>query len=61
MRTLEKARKEQGFSQEYVARHLGVSRTTIDNWEKGTTKPSLPMAVKLAELLGVSLQSLAEE
>lgn len=61
MRVLEKARKEKGLSQEYVARQLGVSRATVDNWEKGITKPTLPMAVKLAEILGVPLQTLAED
>lgn len=61
MKALESARKNKGFSQEYVARQLGVSRATVDNWEKGATKPTLPMAVKLAELLGVPLQALAEE
>lgn len=61
MKALEKARKDKGFSQEFVARQLGVSRATIDNWERGTTKPTLPMAAKLAELLDVPLQALAEE
>lgn len=61
MRVLEQARKDKGFSQEYVARQLEVSRGTIDNWERGATKPTLPMAVKLAELLDVPLQKLAED
>ena len=61
MKALEKARKDKGFSQEYVARQLEVSRATVDNWEKGVTKPTLPMAMKLAEILGVPLQALAED
>ena len=61
MRALEHARREKGFSQEYIARQLNVSRGTIDNWEKGATKPTLPMAVKLAELLGIPLQQLIDE
>lgn len=61
MRALEHARREKGFSQEYIARQLNVSRGTIDNWEKGATKPTLPMAVKLAELLDIPLQQLIDE
>lgn len=61
MKTLEKARKDKGFSQEFVARQLEVSRATVDNWEKGVTEPTLPMATKLAEILGVPLQALAED
>lgn len=61
MRALERARREKGFSQEYIARQLNVSRGTIDNWEKGATKPTLPMAVKLAELLDIPLQQLIDE
>lgn len=61
MRALERARREKGFSQEYIARQLNVSRGTIDNWEKGATKPTLPMAIKLAELLDIPLQQLTDE
>lgn len=61
MKALERARKEKGFSQEYIARQLGVARATVDNWEKGVTTPTLPMAAKLAEVLGIPLQALAEE
>lgn len=60
MKALEKARKEHGYSQEYIARQLGVSRATVDNWEKGVTTPTLPMAAKLAEVLEIPLQALAE-
>lgn len=61
MKALENARKEKGFSQEYIARQLGVTRATIDNWEKGVTKPTLPMAAKLAQVLDIPLQALAED
>lgn len=61
MKALETARKEKGLSQEYIARQLGVTRATIDNWEKGVTKPTLPMAAKLAAVLDIPLQALAED
>lgn len=36
---LQKYRKLMGYSQEYVADHLGVNRRTIINWEQGKAIP----------------------
>lgn len=33
-------RKERGFSQEYMAEKINVSRQTISNWELGETSPN---------------------
>lgn len=57
---LENLRISSGWSQEFVARRLEVSRGTIDNWEKGRTEPSISMAVKIAKLFGVSVEELME-
>ena len=37
---LKKLRKQQGWSQEDLARNLGVSFATVNRWENGKTKPS---------------------
>jgi len=37
---LKKVRKQLGFSQEDLARKLGVSYATINRWENGQVKPS---------------------
>ena len=37
---LKKLRQQQGWSQEYLARTLGVSFATVNRWENGKTKPS---------------------
>ena len=37
---LKKLRQQQGWSQEDLARSLGVSFATVNRWENGKTKPS---------------------
>ena len=49
-------RTKAGWSQEFVARQMGVSRATIVNWERGNTKPSISKAVKLAKLFGITVE-----
>lgn len=49
-------RTSAGWSQEFVARQMGVSRATIVNWERGNTEPSISEAVKLAKLFGITVE-----
>ncbi len=51
-------RTSAGWSQEFVARQMEVSRTTIVNWERGNTEPIASEAVKLAKLFGVTVEEL---
>ena len=37
---LKKLRQHKGWSQEDLARELGVSFATVNRWENGKTKPS---------------------
>ena len=37
---LKKLRQQQGWSQEDLARNLGVSFATVNRWENGKNKPS---------------------
>jgi transcriptional regulator with XRE-family HTH domain len=46
-------RIEKGMTQEDVAKHLGVPRSTYTKWEKNIT-PDYSKVVKLAELYGVT-------
>nr|WP_239457718.1 helix-turn-helix transcriptional regulator [Listeria seeligeri] len=48
---LVKARKEKGLTQETLARHLNVQKSTISNWENGYSTPQISQAIKLASLL----------
>lgn len=51
-------RTKNGWSQEFVARQMEVSRATIVNWERGNTEPSISEAVKLAKLFGITVEEL---
>ena len=47
-----KSRADSGKSQEYIALGLGVSKKTIQNWEKGVSAPVLFQSAQWFELLG---------
>jgi transcriptional regulator with XRE-family HTH domain len=49
------------FSQEALARRLGVSARTVARWEAGTSKPTRRHARALARELGVSVDELGLE
>lgn len=48
--SLEAVRVNAGMTQKEWAKVLGVSNTTVVNWEKGTTEPSLSVLRKMSEL-----------
>jgi putative transcriptional regulator len=45
-------REDRGWSQGRLAEEVGVSRQTINAIETGRFDPSLPLALRLARLLG---------
>ena len=45
------ARKASGFTQRQLADRLGVSNTSISNWEKGFSRPDADMIQKLCHIL----------
>lgn len=51
-------RQKAGFSQEALARELGVSRQTVVNIEKGSSEPKVLLAIALGAILGVALEEL---
>lgn len=53
-------RTKAGWSQEFVARQMEVSRTIIARWEKGEVIPAADKAVKLARMFGVTVEELME-
>jgi len=60
-RKLRDARNRVGLSQGDLAARVELSRTSITNIEKGAQHPSLKLALKLAEEVGVPLSELTEE
>jgi putative transcriptional regulator len=49
-------RAERGWTQADLADRAGVSRQTINVIETGKYDPSLPLAFKLAELFGTTIE-----
>jgi transcriptional regulator with XRE-family HTH domain len=53
-------RKAVGFSQDLLAGHLKVDRSTVARWESGDTEPQPWVRQRLAKALQVSLDQLGE-
>ena len=51
-------RKLNSLSQEQIAERIGISRQAYAKWESGATVPDVERASRLAEVYGVSLDSL---
>jgi transcriptional regulator with XRE-family HTH domain len=51
-------RKKRGFSQDELAKKVGTIAITIGRYERGEIKPSIEIAMKIAEALEVSLDYL---
>ena len=52
-------RKNKGYSQEYVAERLEVSRQAVSKWENDTSAPDTYNLIALAELFDVSVEYIA--
>ncbi|MDN3351197.1 helix-turn-helix transcriptional regulator [Actinomadura sp. DC4] len=57
---LARSRKAAGFSQERLAEHLGVERTTVGRWESAETEPHPWTRPKLARALKITADQLQE-
>ena len=60
--TLAKLREQAGLTQRQLADALGVTITTISNWERGAKEPNLNFAQvkRVTEILQCSLDDLVE-
>ncbi|MDE7002944.1 MAG: helix-turn-helix domain-containing protein [Oscillospiraceae bacterium] len=47
-----------GFTQEYVAEALGVSRQAVSKWENGASEPSTANLIALSKLYGLPVDEL---
>ena len=50
-----KSRTDAGLSQDRVAKALGVSKKTVQNWESGEASPNFRMALEWFDALGVPM------
>ena len=53
-------RENKGYSQEYLAEKLYVSRQTISNWENERSYPDVHNLIMMCELFNVSLDDLVQ-
>jgi putative transcriptional regulator len=51
-------RAERDWTQERLARELGVTRQTVNAIETGKYDPSLPLAFKIARLFGQPIEDI---
>lgn len=54
-------RKRKGLSQEEVASSLGIKRTSLTGYEKGTSAPPLKTLIELSEYYQISLDIILKE
>ena len=56
--SLKEIRKKLGYSQDEVAKNLGVHLTTYGKWELEQTEPDISNLIKLSKLFKVSIDQL---
>lgn len=59
--TLKAHRTAAGYTQEYVAEAVGVSRQAVSKWENGTSDPSTANLMALAKLYGLLMDELLNQ
>ncbi len=57
---MQQSEQSDQWTQEGLAKRLGVTRQTIISIEKGTYNPSLALAFKLARILGMKIEEIFE-
>lgn len=58
---LKDLRREKGYSLEYVAERINVSRQTVSKWESGETVPDVLKCKELADIYDISMDELLAE
>lgn len=58
---IRKFRKIKIMSQEQLAEALGISRQSVSKWETGAALPDTDNLIKVASVLGVSVEDLSQE
>ena len=53
------AREKQGISQKDISLAVGVAQATFAQYETGAKAPNVYVAVKIAKLLGTTVEALA--
>lgn len=56
--SLPAARKIKGITQTQMAKECNVSVSTVSNWERGKTEPTVSQAKKIANVCGLKLDDI---
>ncbi len=56
--TLAAARVNKGLTQKEAAKMIGISLTTLQNYEKYKTKPDIDVGKKISEVYGVTIDDI---
>ncbi len=56
---LQSLRKDKNITQEQIAEVLGISRQSVSKWETGASYPDTQNLIRLAEILGVTVDELS--
>ena len=59
MKTIRELRQERGLSQFSLALEIGVTQSSIRDWESGETKPGYMRLRRLAEFFGISTEDIS--
>lgn len=58
MNQIKELRKKKQLSQSDIARKMRVKQNTISQWENDVRMPNVKQGIKLAELLGTTVEDL---
>lgn len=58
---IKEIRISKGLMQKFVAERVGMKQQQLSDWEKGIAYPRIDKAIRLAEVLGVTIGELYEE
>ena len=61
MNNLKKFREKAGVSQSQLATTLGISQQAVTKWETGECLPRASMLIKIAKVLGCTVDELLKE
>lgn len=58
MNRIQEYRKQKKWTQEELARRLGVERSAVAKWESGKSQPQAARLVALAEIFGCTVDEI---
>ena len=53
-------RKSNNYTQDDLAKELGISRQAVSKWETGTTVPDLDVLLKISKLYDITINDILE-